>query len=101
MPFEHFCGAEAWEKPAVWEQRCYDSVLAGKAVSAEDYRLAVNTANLMGWETFRKFHNYYLHTDVLGLADVMESYRDSFRAQSGLDPTHDVTLPGAVWDAGP
>ena len=43
MPFEHFCGAEAWEKPAVWEQHCYDSVLAGKAVSAEDYRLAVNT----------------------------------------------------------
>ena len=31
---------EAWEKPAVWEQHCYDSVLAGKAVSGEDYRLA-------------------------------------------------------------
>ena len=81
MPFEHFCGAEAWEMPAVWEQHCYDSVLAGKAVSAEDYRLA------------------YLHTDVLALADVMESYRDSFRAQSGLDPIHYVTLPGAAWDA--
>ena len=47
MPFEHFCGAEAWEMPAVWEQHCYDSVLA--AVSAEDHRLAVNTANVMGW----------------------------------------------------
>ena len=56
MPFEHFCGAEAWEMPAVWEQHCYDSVLAGKAVSAEDHRLAVNTANVMGWETFREFH---------------------------------------------
>ena len=39
------------------------------------------------------------HTDVLALADVMESYRDSFRAQSGLDPIHYVTLPGAAWDA--
>ena len=48
MPFEHFCGAEAWEMPAVWEQHCYDSVLAGKAVSAEDNRLAVNTANARG-----------------------------------------------------
>ena len=85
--------------PAVWEQHCYDSVLAGKAVSAEDHRLAVNTANVMGWETFREFHDCYLHTDVLALADVMESYRDSFRAQSGLDPIHYVTLPGAVWDA--
>ena len=85
--------------PAVWEQHCYDSVLAGKAVSAEDHRLAVNTADVMGWETFREFHNCYLHTDVLALADVMESYRDSFRAQSGLDPIHYVTLPGAAWDA--
>ena len=60
LPFEHFCGAEAWEMPAVWEQHCYDSVLAGKAVSAEDHRLAVNTANVMGWETFREFHDCYL-----------------------------------------
>ena len=44
VPFEHFCGAEAWEMPAVWEQHCYDSVLAGKAVSAEDHRLAVSVA---------------------------------------------------------
>ena len=56
----------------------------------------VNTANVMGWETFREFHDCYLHTDVLALADVMESYRDSFRAQSGLDPIHYVTLPGAA-----
>ena len=94
MPFEHFCGAEVWEMPAVWEQHCYDSVLAGKAVSAEDHQLAANTANVMGW-TFREFHD----CDVLALADVMESYRDSFRAQSGLDPIHYVTLPGAAWDA--
>ena len=84
MPFEHFCGAEAWEMPAVWEQHCYDSVLAGKAVSAEDRRLAVNTANLMGWETFREFHDCYLHTDVLALADVVESHRDFFRAPGVL-----------------
>ena len=30
MPFEHFCGAEAWEMPAVWEQHCNDSVLGGR-----------------------------------------------------------------------
>ena len=31
----------------MWEEHCYDSVLAGKAVSAEDHRLAVNTADVM------------------------------------------------------
>ena len=29
-------------------------------MSAEDHRLAVNTANVMGWETFREFHDCYL-----------------------------------------
>ena len=29
----------------------------------------------------------------------MESYRDFFQAQSGLNPIHYVTLPGAAWDA--
>ena len=81
--------------PALWEQHCYDSVLAGKAVSAEDHRLAVNTANVIGWETFREFHDCYLHTDVLGLADVMESYRDSFRAQSGSTPSTTSRCPSA------
>ena len=79
--------AEAWEMPAVWEQHCYDSVLAGKAVSAEDHRLAVNTAYLMGWETFRDFHDCYHRRPG------WRSNRDSFRAQSGLD------LIGAAWDA--
>ena len=41
--------------------------------------------------------NCYLHTDVLALADVMEIYLHSFRAQLGLDPIHYVTLPGAAW----
>ena len=53
---------------------------------------------VMGWETFQEFHDCYLHTDVLALANVMESYRNSFRAQSGLDPIHYVTLRGA-WNA--
>ena len=77
----------------MWEQHCYDSVLAGKAASAEDHRLAVNTANVMGWETFREFHDCYLHTDILALTDVMESYRDSFRAQSGLDTSSPTSRP--------
>ena len=86
MSFEHFCGAEAWEMPAVWEQHCYDSVLAGKAVSAEDHRLAVNTGDLPRVPRLLLPHR----PGPGGLP---------FRAQSGLDPIHYVTLPGAAWDA--
>ena len=40
----------------------------------------------MGWENLREFHDCYLHTDVLALADVMESYRDSFRVGARPNP---------------
>ena len=48
--------------------------------------------DVMHCKTLREFHDCYLHTDVL--ADVMESYRDSFRAQSGLDPSRCPEPPG-------
>ena len=50
--------------------------LAGKAVSAEHHRPSTPP---ISWG-FREFHA--TSTDVLALADVMESYRDSFRALS-------------------
>ena len=78
----------------MWERGCYDSVLAGKPVGEEEYQQAVDTARTMGWTHFTEFHDCYLHTDVLALADVMESYRDSFRAQSGLDPIRCRGPPG-------
>ena len=58
MPFERFCGAEAWEMPAVWEQHCYDSVLAGKAASAEDQR------QRHGVEDLPQVARLLPHTDV-------------------------------------
>ena len=74
----------------MWERDCYDSVLAGKPVGEEEFQQAVDAARSMGWTTFREFHDCYLHTDVLALADVMESYRDSFRSGLGL---HDLGAP--------
>ena len=85
MPFEHFCGAEAWEMPTVWE---HDSVLAGKAVSAEDHRLAVNTVP--------RLLPPHRHPGPGGRDGELPAL---LPAQSGLDPIHYVTLPGAAWDA--
>ena len=67
----------------------------GSSTATTAQRTTGNTANVMGWETFRKFHNCYLHTDVLALAGDGELPR----LLPGLDPIHYVTLPGAAWDA--
>lgn len=45
------------------------------------------------------YHNFYLMTDVLLLADVFENFRDVCLQNYGLDPLHYITLPSLAWDA--
>ena len=45
------------------------------------------------------FHDLYLLSDVLLLADVMESFRKLCEKHYELDPAHFFTTPGLAWDA--
>ena len=50
-------------------------------------------------KTFGDYHDLYLLTDVLLLADVMENFRDMVMEFYGLDPAHYISLPMLSWDA--
>ena len=45
--------------------------------------------------TQREYHDLYLHTDVLALADCMECMRNGWYEENGLDMIHSITLPSA------
>ena len=45
------------------------------------------------------YHNYYLASDVLLLADVFENFRKTCLEYYKLDPCHYFTSPGLSWDA--
>ena len=51
-------------------------------------------------KTLKDYHNLYLKIDVLGLADVMEYYRETAYENYGLDPAQYIGLPSYTWDAG-
>ena len=42
----------------------------------------------------RDYHNFYLLTDVLLLADLLENFREVWLQHYGLDHTHNWTSPG-------
>ena len=50
-------------------------------------------------KTMGKYHNLYLGSDVLLLADVFESFRKTCLQYYKLDPCHYFTSPGLSWDA--
>lgn len=50
-------------------------------------------------KTIREYHDLYLKSDVLLLADVFENFRDVCIDNYRLDPAWYYTSPGLVWDA--
>ena len=50
-------------------------------------------------ETMRDYHDLYLKTDILLLADVFEKFIDMCLEYHGLDPCNYSSSPGLIWDA--
>jgi len=45
------------------------------------------------------YHDLYVATDVVLLADVFENFRKVCQEKYGLDPAHYYSAPGLSWDA--
>ena len=52
-----------------------------------------------GCKTMRDYHDIYLKTDVLLLADIFQSFRENALDKYGLDPLWYYSTPGLAWDA--
>ena len=75
------------------------SILNDEHISNEDYIHAQNV-----WEVFKlnnmgEYHDLYLKSDILLLADVFENFRNTCLEYYKLDPCHYFTSPGLSWDA--
>ena len=78
---------------------CFYSKLNDEHISDGQYEHAQKVWDEFGCKTIRDYHDLYLKTDVLLLADVMENYRDICIKDYGLDPLWYYTAPGLAWDA--
>ena len=68
-------------------------------MSDESYAHALKVWNTFKIKTFQSYHDLYLKTDVLLLADVMETFRKEALRGFSLDPLHYRTLPALALDA--
>ena len=68
-------------------------------VSDIDYRHANNGFKVFKLENLGDYHDLYVQSDTLLLADVFNNFRDMRLKEYELDPAHFLSLPGLAWQA--
>ena len=64
-----------------------------------DYRDGNNVFKRFKLKNLGEYHDLYVQSDSLLLADVFENFRNKCLEVCELDPTHFLSLPGLAWQA--
>ena len=95
FPYRSMRDATCFHLPALLPQSCYDDDLGQEKCSDATYALVKKICETFELTTFGQYHDLYLHTDVLCLADCFQSFREAFYVKTRIDPAHSVSLPAA------
>ena len=98
-PYDYVSSLDKLSETQLPPKEEFYSKLNDEHISDEDYQHAINVWNTLGCKTIRDYHNLYLKSDVLLLADVFENFRKTCLKHYKLDPVHYYTSPGLAWDA--
>ena len=75
------------------------SKLNMSGISEKDHQHACKVWNEFGLKNMGDYHDLYLKTDVILLANVFELFRKVCSDNYGLDPAQFYTAPGLAWKA--
>ena len=64
-----------------------------------DYRHSNNVFNKFKLKNSGDYHDLYVQSDTLLIADVFENLRDMYLKEYELDPAHFLSLQGLAWQA--
>ena len=98
-PYDYITSIEKLIETQLPPKEEFYSKLNDEHVTHDDYQHSLNVWNTFQCRTLRDYHDLYLKSDVLLLADVFENFRATCLHLYNLDPAHYYTSPGLAWDA--
>ena len=98
-PYDYMDSLERLNETQLPPKEAFYSKLNKSHISDEDYEHAQKVWSEFDCETMRDYHDLYLKSDVLLLADVFENFRDVCLTKYELDPAWYYTAPGLAWNA--
>ena len=93
-PYEYMDRFKRFNEDKLPDKCEFFSSLKDKCISKEEYDGAINIWNVFKIKTLGKYHDLYLKTDVLLLAEVFEKFIKTCLEYSKLDPCHYFSSPG-------
>ena len=90
---------DCFEETALPPKSSFYSKLNMAGVSDQDYEHTCKVWRDFGVRNLEDYHDLYLKTDVILLANVLEAFRKVYLDNYGLDPAHFYTVPGLAWKA--
>ena len=99
MPYTSITSEQYFELPPVLPREAYDNDLTEEPCTDAEYEMVQRVVEHFGLTDQGQYHDLYLYTDALALADVMEAMRAGWRKHCGLDLFASITLPSASYQA--
>eukprot|EP00794_Sanderia_malayensis_P017150 gene17150-biopygen14757 len=98
-PYDWVDSVEKMDVTSLPSQEEFYNELNDCGINDDDYEHAQKVWQFFRCNTFKDYHELYLVTDVLPLANVFESFRKLGMEYYGLDPAWYISLPAFAWDA--
>ena len=98
-PYDYMDSIEKFKQTKLPMKEQFYSILNNEHITDEDYQHAQNVWNTFKLQSMGEYHDLYLKSDILLLADVFENFRKTCLQYYKLDPCHYFTSPGLSWDA--
>ena len=81
------------------DEKSFYSSLAIEHISDIDYTHVNNVFKKFKLNNLGEYHDLYVQSDTLLLADLFEDFRETCIKVHELDPAHFLSVPGLAWQA--
>ena len=98
-PYEYMDNWERFNETSLPNKESFYSSLNMENIDEFDYRHGNNVFKKFKLKNLGEYHNLYVQSDTLLLADVFENFRNICIKVYELDPAHSLSLLGLAWQA--
>ena len=98
-PYEYMDSWVRFNWTSLPDKKAFYSELNLEDITDKDYEHAQKVWKVFGIKNLGEYHDLYVQSDTLLLADVFENFRNKCIEIYELDPAHFLSAPGLAWQA--